>query len=622
LVPLQIAVTPSLPSTPSAPSPARGPRGAGDPAAARTPRRAPSQASRRLPLVLALLALLGTGAVAPRGDPLPAGRAPETVVALQPFRRTRSIEARDGAGRRGRATLIDLDPAVHAWLLLELEWEGAAGQVDHLENPDPEHQRVELDPGHPSGVVLVTEHGRREPCDLWSAAAPGGGLAQARASEAPYASLCEGRLYLRHAARGRRTAKEWAAELLRDHVWGGEKITEVVRDALFRDAWMEPSRLDHDGERERRPAGAPDMPRLAPGYDDKLVDPAGLGLDIPREAGGMVGVGHWYPVRDEPGVFVSVVTPGAITPDVMKGVAHRVNPLDPIESKALVDLVAFDLSRFDVGFALGTEHPRVGWSDRVQPSVRDPALPGPDGIDTIAPLVRTGMLSPAEQGRAAATFTGGFKRLHGAMRWGALAQVNHGSHYGFVEEGVILSRLQPGLATAVVFADGRVDLRTWRARDDRELEQVRFARQNGVPLIEPDPASGRPGPGALVTQWGPGNWSGSEDKRLRTLRAGLCLLDHGGHHFLAYGWFSSATPSAMATVFQGYGCRYAMLLDMNALEHTYLALYHRDDDRLLVEHLIDGMNVLDKQTGDQTLPRFVGFPDNRDFFYLLRRTPP
>jgi len=28
---------------------------------------------------------------------------------------------------------------------------------------------------------------------------------------------------------------------------------------------------------------------------------------------------------------------------------------------------------------------------------------------------------------------------------------------------------------------------------------------------------------------------------------------------------------------------------------------------------------VDKVVGGQLVPRFVGFPDNRDFFYLLRR---
>ena len=99
----------------------------------------------------------------------------------------------------------------------------------------------------------------------------------------------------------------------------------------------------------------------------------------------------------------------------------------------------------------------------------------------------------------------------------------------------------------------------------------------------------------------------------------MCLQECGDERFLLYAYFSGATPSAMARVFQAYGCRYAMLLDMNALEHTYLALYHVRDQELVVEHLIDEMRVLDKEVDGETLPRFLGFADNRDFFYVLRR---
>ena len=140
-----------------------------------------------------------------------------------------------------------------------------------------------------------------------------------------------------------------------------------------------------------------------------------------------------------------------------------------------------------------------------------------------------------------------------------------------------------------------------------------------MPLIEGgDQGAGIPGP--LVAQWGPGNWSGSADEQLRTVRAGLCLQSHGSRRFLIYGYFSTATPSAMARVFQAYRCQYAMHLDMNALEHTYLALYTRQEGRLLVQHLIEGMSEVDRKGGAQVAPRFLGFPDDRDFFYVLRRT--
>jgi hypothetical protein len=201
-----------------------------------------------------------------------------------------------------------------------------------------------------------------------------------------------------------------------------------------------------------------------------------------------------------------------------------------------------------------------------------------------------------------------------------LAMTDHGSHYGFVENGVVLSKLQAGLATVLVFDDGTVDLKTWTDSDDRYLPRIRYARQNGVPILERDKDSLRTVVGSRVRNWGPGNWSGSADKKLRTLRAGLCLQETQGKPFLVYGYFSSATPSSMARVFQAAGCGYAMLLDMNALEHTYMAVYHPQGSKLVTQHLIDGMGVVDGATKDgQPLPRFVSVADNRDFFYLLRR---
>ncbi|MCB1741987.1 MAG: hypothetical protein KDK91_16550, partial [Gammaproteobacteria bacterium] len=308
--------------------------------------------------------------------------------------------------------------------------------------------------------------------------------------------------------------------------------------------------------------------------------------------------------------------------EVLDAGADRARPLDGVESKALVYLAAFDLARFDLGFALGTEHPRLEWSPRPPAASRDRRLPGPDGFDNAEPLVRTGLISPRHTSRVVATFTAGFKRRHGAFRYGELAQRNGGSHYGFIESGVVFSRLQPGLATLLVLDDGSVRMQTWRAEDEALLSRVMHARQNGVPIVVPGPADGLPLPGEEVAKWGPGNWSGSAEGKLRSLRGGACLQKNGQRRYLIYGYFSSATPSAMARVFQAYGCSYAMKLDMNALEHTYMAVYHRSADRLEVEHLVDGMSVLDKQADGRVLPRFLGLPDNRDFFYLLAREAP
>jgi len=60
-------------------------------------------------------------------------------------------------------------------------------------------------------------------------------------------------------------------------------------------------------------------------------------------------------------------------------------------------------------------------------------------------------------------------------------------------------------------------------------------------------------------------------------------------------------------------------LDMNALEHTYLALYARQGNQVLVEQLIEGMKEVDRTSQGELAPRFLAFPDDRDFFYFTRR---
>jgi hypothetical protein len=168
-------------------------------------------------------------------------------------------------------------------------------------------------------------------------------------------------------------------------------------------------------------------------------------------------------------------------------------------------------------------------------------------------------------------------------------------------------------------ADGRVDLKTWDQADNAQLQQIRYARQNGVPIVEYDDKTQTPVAGRLVNRWGPGNWSGSQDIKLRTIRAAVAIQSHGHERYLIYAVFSAATPSAMARLFQAYQCRYAMLLDMNALEHTYFALLQREDSGLRLEYLIKGMSQIDQGPNGSVVPRFLAAPDNRDFFYVMQR---
>lgn len=537
---------------------------------------------------------------------------PKNILELQPFRH--EMTAPLGAG--GEVGLISINPNINSWFVLRVQPEGAKGPVFyHLENPAPRARAITLGAG--PDLRISDDAGERS-CAPWQGAPSA--LEQARNTGLPFAPVCDGALYLRNKVSGSRTNVERTAEFLRDHVWGGESIVRFVRDSFFKDRQFESSTaLEGDG------AGRLDVGPGAAIVDRPLADRPVLNtlMDVALEGTGSrnarMAVGLWYPVAELPGVYASAIQPRWIGQSVMNG-PGSVKWMDGTEMRADVYLIAFDMSRFDLGFAMGTDHPRLNWSPRPPASVRPRGMPGPDGVSKPDPLVTLGMVSPALADRTVATFTGGFKREHGAFKWGDYITLNFGTHYGFVEHGAVFSKLWPHLSTIYVLDDGTWGMKTWTEADAALLPRIRFARQNGVPILERDPVTGQGLPGPLVPHWGAGNWSGSADAKLRTLRAGACVKQVGDTPWLIYGYFSSATPSGMARTFQAYGCDYAMLMDMNALEHTYLALYVRHAGQVHVQHMVPGMALVDKKSRDGTaIPRFLGFVDNRDLFYLTEK---
>lgn len=144
---------------------------------------------------------------------------PKTIQELQQFRQTSSIHIKSHEGKDGIATLINLNPGVNAWFLLEFGWNDGSELAFHLENPEPRTRKLLLDEKHPMGIAIA-EGKNRFYCDLFE----GDALGQARASQHIFAPLCEGRVYLRNAAKGHRTNLEATTEFLREHVWGGESI--------------------------------------------------------------------------------------------------------------------------------------------------------------------------------------------------------------------------------------------------------------------------------------------------------------------------------------------------------------------------------------------------------------
>lgn len=596
--------------------------------------------SLRTPSLVALPDARPSASVAPAADPTPATRPerieldaetlqqrqdayaidkPKNIVQLQRFRVEVESVVQRADGTNGRARLVNLAPGVNVSYVLELTWDDAPPRTYHLSNLEPERRDLGFDPTFAGGIALTDSLGR-ESCALWGAdAVPS--LEEASRAPVPYVPLCDGAVSLRLPSQGRKTTLERMADFLRDNIWGGEQLTVFVRETFYRDAFVEMADLaDGAPAPSLGLSESPPPALLAPEFSGRGVVPSGLGLPLRGTRDEPLAVGEWYPVAGSLGIWLSVVEPRMLASEILADRRSGLAPLDEVERSALSYLVAFDLAELEIGFALGTDHPRLDWSDRVAESMRHASLAGPDGFDSAAPLIRTGIVPATLTPRIAATFTGGFKRSHGAFKYGDLSQRNHGSHYGFVENGVVYSKLQPGLATLLVTTDGDLQMKTWEPADDALSPRIVSARQNGVPILEHDTDPDAPGvPGALVARYGPGNWSGSQDGRYRTLRAGACRIAAGERGFLVYGYFSGATPSAMARVFEAYGCSYAMLLDMNALEHTYLATYRAEGDSVAVAHLIDGMAVLDQEENGSSRPRFLAFSDNRDFFYVVRR---
>ncbi|MEL7254576.1 MAG: hypothetical protein AAGL23_10415 [Pseudomonadota bacterium] len=518
---------------------------------------------------------------------------------FQPFRKTSAVTSSEGK----EITLTSLNPRFNKWFLLDLTRAQRTTTTDtfHIELTNPEDTYLTLSDGD-NPELIFDNNGAMTRCAPWTGRVSE--LDRAKSSGLPYAPICDDNAFVRNVVRGNRSSREAVAEFLRDNVVFGESIVTLIKGSFYEDAYMSSGEVI-DGGDAGQIAAALGKARLS----SHPVFRAYFGFELDGADGGMEA-GSWYAVKDAPGIFASAMQPGMIDRSVFS--EGRTNGLDGVESRADVYLVAFDMTNFELGYEVGTDHPRLDWSPR--PKLNRAGLPGPDGFNNSGAIVRTGMLSPALTERVAATFAAGFKRSHGAWRAGDKSITNQGHHYGFVSNGVVFSRLHPGLATIYVLDDGTIGMRTWTEADEELLPSIKFARQNGVPVID----NGLPGD--QVISWLGGNWSGSAEADLRTLRGGACMREVDERQFLIYAYFSTATPSAMARTFQAYECDYAMLLDMNSQDHTYMALYTEVNGTPVPEHLVRGMSAIDQTANNgQPIPRFVGFSDNRDFMYLLRK---
>jgi hypothetical protein len=563
---------------------------------------------------------------------LPKGPVP-SVVELQPYRTSERLANDKGDS----VTLTNLNPLIGSWYVLEYAT-GGKKQSYHLEvfplkANDYQKPKLAL---YADGLAVVLKN-ETQYFPLWAEQGKEPGKTAAdyqsktlnaapdlsdvfktiAAARSPVGLLCNNMVIVRQQRHGSTSRLELATDILRE-TRVGDWLVEKLKPMLIRPPEVAESQASHNAVPAENAPESPVDALVAP-TSAKLAHKPKL-LNIATEAGDQSMLyGHWYKTLKHPGIYFSVLAPYVIDPAILASYSDRVAPLGggtsgTGESGSVVYMLAMEMEQYGFGFAVGAEHPNVEWSPKVK---KVPGMDGPDGFGSRAPLSTIGALPPYLVDRVAGAFAGGFKREHGTFAFGPFSKINNNSHFGFMENGVLWSRLNPGLATAVMAPDGTLDMFTWPENGDKEFRYLLHARQNGVPLIDGLDASGMSVPGTLVNKSGDGAWSGSASGKLLTIRSGMAIQEHDGHRFLLLGYFTGATPNAMARVYQAYHCRYAMALDMNAPELCYSALYCRGTDGKITgaEYPIKEMSAANG--GDHL--RFLQTDDTRDCFYFFHR---
>jgi hypothetical protein len=204
--------------------------------------------------------------------------------------------------------------------------------------------------------------------------------------------------------------------------------------------------------------------------------------------------------------------------------------------------------------------------------------PGP-----VAGLRAGPAVTGAERAELLAAFNGGFKLGVGAG--------------GYMQEGHVISPLQPGYASLVIDRSGQARIGVWDHGVPAPGEAVYSVRQNLQPLV----LDGRPT--AAAADWG--LWGATLGGGASVARSAVGQDAAGDLIFAAS---MSAVPADLASALAGHGARVAMELDINP-EWVQLDVAHRPGGPLTAE--IPGQN----RPADQYL---VGW--SRDFFTVVAAT--
>jgi hypothetical protein len=565
-------------------------------------------------LTLALSLMLGSNLS------LAASSWENTVLGIQKFLDdSNTLGFTNPLGRKLNARLVNLNPSIGSWYVLDLRGSDDIGGIYHLESSDPLNSSIRLTQ---SGLEIISNapsgSGNKATtnCDIFNPEDTN--YIKVKADiKAPFVELCGGKIFIRKQSSGSEGGlKELGANLLRENLGEtGEGIVNLYKS--LQNVTGDGGELGSRDKTENAGDNLPAEGKTDPSFNEASIKVSNMDLNLKNKSDNNVNPGSWYPLAYQEGMAFSAYLPKMVDSQTLSTYKDRVKSFDGTEDNALVYLVSFDLSKFEMGWSHGTNLPGVGWSTRSSTG-KDASEAGPDGFDSLRPLAQSGILNPVYRPRLAATMCGGFQRHHAVFKAGDL----NGKYYGFMQEGVVLSKLNNGMSTLIMYKNGDVDIKNWTDADTANLANIRYARQNGAALIEPD-SSGKGIPGKFVGNWMLGNWSGSVDAKLRSQRAGACIASNNGHKYLIFGYFSAATPSAMARVFQAYQCESAIHLDMNSAAQGYLGLFSNNGKDYFTEHPVKEMASVDTtlviDNKKVEAPRYVGTPATADFFFILRK---
>ncbi len=233
-----------------------------------------------------------------------------------------------------------------------------------------------------------------------------------------------------------------------------------------------------------------------------------------------------------------------------------------------VEIVALDLDRLDIGFALGTK------------DVEGQKVPRE---------VPVGLVPESEQSRLLAVFNGGFQEQHG--------------HFAMGLPGLMVGHPRADACTLVSSAVGAFKLETWSRLET--TQGFRFFRQTPPCLLEN---------GELHAQLLKGNtklWAGHNPTIVTRRRSALGLDSSGKVFFYAVG--VEAAPLQLAQALKAAGAVAAAELDIN-WAWTKMVFFRDaaaapEIGSALREEMVHGKST------------YVRTPSDRDFFYVVTQAP-